>query len=149
MALIIWLTKLQWNLTIDRLTYEKHWSIDRISNLLIGVANFILVIHSLLHHSFWLIPLGFINASVFISSMRGDGLLLHFLTRCGFKEREEILQHLKIQVRAQEQIKKKMNENDKYLSTSNFAKVFIFDSLESQTVNIDDEHFVIFDQTSS
>lgn len=144
MSLILWLAKLQWSITVDRLTYEKLWSIDRVSNLLMGVINIIFVIMSLLHHSYWLIPLGILNTSILISSMTGKGLLHGILTNCGFKDREEILQHLKIQVKAREQIKKKMNDFKVNALTTNSANVFIFDSVESQTINQDSEKFIVF-----
>jgi hypothetical protein len=143
MSPILFLAKLQWSITVDRLTYEKLWSIDRVSNLLVGVINIIFVIMSLLHHSYWLIPLGILNACVLISSMTGKNLLHSILTNCGFKDREEILQHLKIQVKAREQIKK-MNDIKVNALTANSANVFIFDSVESQTINHYSEKLIVF-----
>lgn len=144
MKLILWLVKLQWSISVDRLTYEKLWSIDRVSNLLMGVINIFLVTLSLLHHPNWLILLAFINVSILISSMTGNGLFHGFLKNIGFKEREEILQHLKIQVKAREQIKKKRHEIERLTSTTNHSALFIFDSLESQTVHQNHENFVVF-----
>lgn len=135
MSLIIWLAKLQWGYTVDRLTYEKGWSIDRVANLVIGLSNMALVLLSIFHHSNWLIPAVAFNMSVLVSSMTGKGILHGALSRLGFQEREKILQQLKIEIRAKEQIKKKMTESQSQISTSNQARVFVFDSLESQTAS--------------
>lgn len=144
MSIVLWLAKLQWSIIVDHLTYERFWSIDRVSNLLIGVTNMVFISLSLVHHLNWLIPLCFLNVSILVSSMLGNSILNSILTNLGFKEREEILQHLKIQVRAKEQIKKKMNECNIDSSTNNTANVFVFDSLESQTINHKDESYLVF-----
>lgn len=127
---------MQWSYTVDHLTYEKGWSIDRVSNLIIGVINTFLVVMSVMHSVNWLVPLALFNLSVFVSAVTGTGLLHGFLTRLGFQEKEKILKELRIQIAAKEQIKKKMTESYNQSATSNEAHVLVFDSLETQTGSV-------------
>lgn len=136
---------MQWSYTVDHLTYEKGWSIDRVSNLIMGVVNTFLVVMSVLHSVNWLVPLAFFNLSVFVSEVTGTGLLHGFLTRLGFQEKEKILKELRIQIAAKEQIKKKMTECQNQFTTSNESKVFIFDSLETKTENFSQEQNMVFE----
>ena len=62
----------------------------------------------------------------------------------GFKEKDQILRDLKIIKKAKEAINKKNNESFYAGSTSSSTKVFIFDSLESQSVNPENENFIVF-----
>lgn len=144
MKLVLWLAQLQWGITLDRLTYEKLWSVERVSRLLIGCINILLVTLTLAHHSSWLIPLGIINSIVLISSISGFEILSYFLMHLGFKEKDQILRDLKIIKKAKEAINKKKNESFYAGSTSSSTKVFIFDSLESQSVNPENENFIVF-----
>ena len=105
MSIIIWLLKAQWGYTVDHLTYEKGWCIDRTSNLLIGVINIALILFSLLHHFHWLIPLVVFNLIVLFSVLTGKGLLHRFLAYAGFQERDFILHQIKIESQARERIK--------------------------------------------
>jgi hypothetical protein len=144
MKLILWLVQLQWGMTLDRLTYEKQWSVERVSNLLVGFVNILLVTLALTHHSYWLMPLGLINSVLLISSISGFEILNQLLLNMGFKEKEQILKDLKIMVKAREANKKKMNEDIHLCLTSSANKVFIFDAFESQSVNQENENFLVF-----
>lgn len=129
MSIIIWLLKTQWGFTVDHLTYNKGWSIDRVSSLICGVVNTLLAVMSVLHSMDWLIPLAIFNVSLFVSTVTITGLLHSFLTKLGFQEKEKILCQLKIQIAAE----KKMKETPSQITTSNEALVLVFDSLEIQT----------------
>lgn len=149
MSFITWLIKMQWGYTVDHLTYEKGWSIDRVSNLIIGVINTIIVTMAVIHSVNWLIPLAIFNVSVFISSVTGTGLLNGFLTRLGFQEKEKILKELRIQIAAKERIKKKIADCQTHFTTSNESQVFIFDSLETKTENFSQEQNMVFENINS
>lgn len=149
MSLITWLLKMQWSYTVDRLTYEKGWSIDRVSNLIVGVMNTFLVVMAAIFSLNWLIPLAIFNMSVFVSSVTGSGLLHGFLTRLGFQEKEKILKEIRIQIAAREQIKKKMTESNNQFTTSNEACVFVFDSLETQTGSVLSEQNMVFENINT
>ena len=101
MAIIVWIVKAQWCFTVDRLTYEKLWSIERVSNLLIGSINLALILISLLFQSNILIVFVLFNAV-----MLKRNLLHSLLARCGFQKKEDILQHLSRQAHARENFEK-------------------------------------------
>jgi len=149
MSFITWLIKMQWGYTVDHLAYEKGWSIDRVSNLIIGVINTMIVTMAVLHSVNWLILLAIFNVSVFISSITGTGLFNGFLTRLGFQEKEKILKELRIQIAAKERIKKKITDCQTHFTTSNESQVFIFDSLETKTENFSQEQNMVFENINS
>lgn len=97
MSIIVWFLKAQWGFTVHHLTYQKKWSIERLSNLIFGAMNLAITVMSLLHDSNWLIALVVINIGLLLSLLAGKDLLHHLLASIGFQERKIILQHIKVQ----------------------------------------------------
>lgn len=129
MDLIIWLVKFQWNHMVDRLTYDKSWSIERVSNLLLGAINLALVSLSFLHHFYWLIPLGLINSIALVYLMNNQNIFQSLLKYLGFEEKGKILLYNRKKIPTKEE--NKDIENNIYIFTSNPSNLFVFEILSS------------------
>ena len=128
MKLIWWLAKLQCSVIVDRLTYEKSWSVERVSNVLLGIINLAFVSIAVFHHIYWLIPLGLINTTALAYAMANKNIFQKFLFDLGFEEKEKILLYRMNQLKSKELI----NYDDSYSLTTNSSNVFVFGDLSSQ-----------------
>ena len=123
------MARLQWSIIVDRLTYDKSWSADRVSSVLLGIINLGLISISYLHHIYWLIPLGLINSTALVYSMANKNLFENLLKQLGFEEKESILIYQKNQLKAKEKIEE--NENNFEILTTNQSNVFVFEIYSS------------------
>jgi hypothetical protein len=124
MDLIWWFAKLQCGIMVHRLTYENLWTVDRLSNLLLGIINIGFVLFTYTHHVNWLIPLGLINTTAFTYAMANKNIFQEFLLWLGFEEKEKVLLYRTNQLQAKE----KINEKEFFSFTTNQANVFVFDA---------------------
>ncbi len=125
MSLIVWLLQVQWNSAVDHLTYEKKWSVERLSKLCLSVLNLIFLSVSLLHSMYWLVPLGLINLVEVVST---KGVFSNLLIKLGFQKEIEIAECLK----ATEEFFMRREVYQNIPSTENNASVFIFEAIEGQ-----------------
>lgn len=126
MTIILWLAKLQWCKLVDHLTYEKFWSVEKLSLFLMGFINITFLMMSL-HHSMWLIPLVAFNVLFLFSAMPKHNILQSLLLSIGFKKQKDILEYFQIQIRVKEQSKKKVN-SDEISTTSSQTNQIILNS---------------------
>lgn len=62
------------------------WSIDRVSNLLVGLMNIGFILMALMIHPFWFLPFALLTISELISVIVGKSLFLLALENFGVKE---------------------------------------------------------------
>lgn len=137
MSLIIWLFQVQWNHAVEDLTYNKLWSVERLTKLCLGCMNLVLLGVVLFHSAYWLIPLGIVNLAEMVAAIRGKIVLGHVFLKMGFKEQRDISMldlctHAKPIVYADLPL------------TGSSAFVYVFDAVDSQTANTisSDDEFI-------
>lgn len=128
MTLIWWLVKLHCSIIVDRLTYEKLWSTDRVSNLLLGIINLGFISITIFHHVYWLIPLVLINTTALAYAVANKNIFQEILLELGFEEKEKILLYQINQLK----YKAQFDTNDFFSFTTNQSNVFVFAELSYQ-----------------
>lgn len=133
MGIILWIIKFQWNQFVDRLTYDKSWSIERVSNLLLGAFSLAFASLSFLHHFYWIIPLGLINSIALVYLLNNQNIFQSILKNLGFEEKEKILLYNRKKMPTK--VENKDIENNIYIFTSNPSNLFVFEILSSHEVD--------------